>query len=223
MLNKLKNFILSLFIRFIYKRAIYKYFVKNILPYMRFTNKYARLDGLEFKELYRLLEVGDILFSIDRRKGSAAIIGGDWSHAALCVQKDETGIEVVEMVGTGYREVTFFDFCKEADEVAIKRCIDWDKEYIARVVQEARSHKNAPYDVEFLFKNYAGNKSGSIEALYCSEHVFISDVDRRLDVDLTDLLGVGHLYLSPTGLYNAKNCVLVKRSKYLGKEKLTQS
>jgi hypothetical protein len=213
MFSKVKTFILALFIRFIYNLKVYKFFVRRVLPKLRFTNNYTRLDGLEFKEMYRLMQEGDIVFSIDRKKGSAAIIGGEWSHAAICIAKNESGIEIAEMVGTGYREVTFFDFCKEADEVAVKRCIDWDPDYIKVVIEEARSHNKAPYDVQFLFENYAGKGSGKVEALYCSEHVYISDVKRILDVDLTDLMGIGHMYLSPTGLYNAKNCVLVMRSK----------
>jgi len=48
-----------------------------------------------------------------------------------------------------------------------------------------------------------------VKALYCSELVYQSDFERRLDVNLEDLAGLGRKYISPDGLYKAKNVRVV--------------
>jgi hypothetical protein len=48
-----------------------------------------------------------------------------------------------------------------------------------------------------------------VEALSCSELVYEADFERRLDVNLEDVVGMGQLYISPTGLWHSTNTSVV--------------
>lgn len=187
-------------ILFLMDTAPYRWFIQKVVPKIRFSLGYTKLEGVEFKEGYSRLRKGDIILSVDYSKGTTSIIGGEWAHASLCVARDEVGPEIVEMVADGYKEVTFFDICKEADRVAIIRCDDFDPEYIENVlIPKALSFSGTPYDIKFQFES-------GLKALYCSELVYEADVEKRLDVNLEDLMGLGRKYLSPTGLWKSGNC-----------------
>jgi len=88
------------------------------------------------------------------------------------------------------------DLFRENDRIVVLRCRDWDEEYTAKVIENCKSFKNAKYDTDFRL---------GIKALYCSELVYLSDSEKRLQVSLDDLGGIGREYISPTGLYKAKN------------------
>jgi hypothetical protein len=104
------------------------------------------------------------------------------------------------MTHKDFTKSTFADMCFEADRVAIIRCSDWDKDYIKKVTGNIKAQQHAKYDVEFSLDN---------EFLYCSELILLADEEKRLDVDLEDLEQLGREYLSPTGLWNAKNVTVV--------------
>ena len=124
------------------------------------------------------------------------MIPGDIAHAALCIARD-CEWEISEMTHTNYTRSAFFDICKESDRVVILRCKDWDQKYIDAVVEKCKSFQDATYDISFEM---------GIKALYCSELVYQADFERRLDVKLDDIVGLGQKYISPTGLLKAKNC-----------------
>jgi len=187
----------------------YGWLLKHVIPYIRFTTYYTSLRGAKYREGYERLQPGHILLTLDRKKLTSLLIPGGFAHAALCVSKLSTNdrpavspddYEVAEMTHTDYTRSFFFDICKEADRVVILECTDWDPEYTAKVIAKCLEFHDAVYDVQFDF---------GIKALYCSELVYQADFERRLQVNLEDLAGLGREYISPTGLRNAKNVRVV--------------
>lgn len=180
----------------------YSWLVMNVVPYVRFSTYYTKLKGYHYKRGYAVLKKGDILLTIDEKKLTTVLIPGEFSHAALVVDKGaEVEWEVSEMTRTDYTKSTFFDICKEADRVVILRCKDWTQEYITdKVIPAAKALQDAKYDVQFKL---------GVQALYCSELIYEADVDKKLKLDLSDLAGIGRPYISPTGLYKAENVEII--------------
>ncbi len=179
--------------------SIYQNFVLKVLPFIRFSTYYAKLRGKQFRPAYELLQPGDIIFSTDRAKLSTMLIPGEWSHAALVVDKG-VDWEISEMTHTNYTKSHFFDFCKTSDRIAIMRCKDFDPTYIEKMIALCKTFDGAKYDADFTL---------GVKALYCSELVYQADFEKRLQVNLEDLAGLGRPYLSPTGLAKGKNLELI--------------
>lgn len=179
--------------------ALWRWILLKVVPYIRFSVYYTKLRGVQYHKGYRKLRPGDIILSTDNRKLTTFIIPGMFTHASLCVSLD-TKFEVAEMTHLGYTESCFFDICKEADRVVILRCRDWDSEYTAKVIEACKNLDGTPYDTAFNL---------GVSELYCSELVYESDIERRLDVDLSDVHGLGTKYISPDGLYLAINTMIV--------------
>lgn len=180
--------------------SVYNNFVLKVLPYIRLSLYYTSIRGWQYRRGYQLLQDGDIFLSYDKKKLSTFIIPGQFSHAGLCVGKGEQW-EISEMTQKDYTKSTFFDVCKEADRVVIIRCKDFDPEYIKHtLIPACKNLSDAKYDAAFEL---------GVQALYCSELVYQADVEKRLKVDLSDLAGLGRPYLSPDGLFKAKNCELI--------------
>ena len=167
----------------------------KVIPYVRFTTYYTSFRGWKYQRGYALLQPGDILVGVDKKKLTHLLIEGTFSHAIQCVAKG-TEFECAEMTHHNFTRSCFFDICKEADRVVILRCRDYDAAYIEKVIAACLSHADATYNVTFEL---------GIPALYCSELIYISDVEKRLQVSLADLAGLGRPYISPDGLYQAKN------------------
>lgn len=178
---------------------LYKWLLSDVIPYVRFTTYYTSFKGKAYHQGYKLLEPGDIILTHDRKKLTSWLIPGTLTHAGLCVGKNGLW-EVSEMTHEDYRKSCFFDLCKEATRVVIVRCKDWDAEYIKKVIRKCESFSEARYDVAF---------SLGIEALYCSELIYESDFERRLQVNLEDLAGLGKPYISPMGLFHAENVDII--------------
>ena len=171
----------------------------RLIPSIRFTTNYTSLRGWKYQRGYKLLKPGDILLTIDHHKLTTILVPGLFSHAAMCVAKGDEW-EVSEMTNTDYTYSCFFDICKESDRVVIMRCKDFDEEYTKKVVNKCKSFKGTKYDVEFNL---------GIKALYCSELIYHSDFEHRLHVSLEDIASIGREYISPTGLFKAKNVDVV--------------
>lgn len=201
------------FFRWLATTKFYNLILEDVVPYIRFSSYYTSMKGWKYKRGYALLKEGDIILTLDKKKISTLIIGGDWAHAALCVAKSEKEeFEIAEMTHTNYTKSTFSDLCYEADNVAIIRCKDWDEEYTKKVIEKCRSLDSAKYDNAFtLTRDSKGPNPDAF--LYCSELVYESDFERRLNVNLEDLEDLGRLYISPTGLWNAKNIDIIWESK----------
>jgi hypothetical protein len=149
--------------------------------------------------VYDAIQPGDIILSVDDKKLTTFLIGGEFSHAAMCVSKDKKW-EVSEMTHTDYTKSTVSDICYEASRVVVLRCRDFDEKYTQAVVDKCKSFDGVPYDNMFEL---------GVEALSCSELVYEADFERRLDVNLEDVVGLGQLYISPTGLWNSINTTIV--------------
>jgi hypothetical protein len=218
------------FVLWLMSTSAYKFALKNIIPYIRFSVYYTSLRGDKYHAGYNLLLPGDIICTTDNKKLTSLLIPGVFSHAALCVSKGtklgissiglqpigviQTPFEIVEMTHTDYTKSHFFDICKEADRVAIFRCYQWSPAETEAVIKAALSLEGAKYDSSF---------SLGVEALYCSELIYQADkiaTGGTLAVNLDDFAGIGRKYLSPDGLASALNvkCVYdsagVMTSKY---------
>lgn len=178
----------------------YEWLLFNVIAYIRLSIYYTTMRGWKYMRGYKLLKPGHIILTTDRSKLSTLIIGGEFAHSGLCVAKDSE-FECAEMTHENYSHSTFADMCFQADRVVILECLDWDEKYINEVlIPTCLSFQDAKYDGRFTL----GNKF-----LYCSEMVYESDKERRLKVNLEDLILLGKPYLSPTGLYKAANVKVV--------------
>jgi hypothetical protein len=180
----------------------FKWLLLHVIPYIRFTTYYTSLRGWKYHAGYKFLKPGHILLAKDKRKLTTVLIGGEFTHAALCVGLRSQGdfFEVAEMTHTNFTKSDFFDICKESDRVMILECIFFDPPYIEKVIEKCLSFHNATYDTAFQL---------GVEALYCSELVYQSDFEFRIGANLEDLAGLGRPYISPTGLLKAPNVKIV--------------
>lgn len=178
----------------------YSWLLKHVIPYIRFTTYYTSLRGAKYKAGYAKLRAGHIILTLDKKKLTSMLIPGGFAHAALCLNKAAGSYEIAEMTHTDYTKSYFFDICKESDRVVILKCTDWDAEYTKQVIAKCRTFEDAVYDVKFGF---------GVKALYCSELIYQADFEKRLQVNLEDLAGLGREYISPTGLFKAQNVKVV--------------
>jgi hypothetical protein len=188
--RKLVNWVMS--------TQFYKYLLKHVIPYIRFTTYYTSLRGKKYHLLYNQLQAGDVLLTIDRKKLTTVLIPGDFSHAAMCVSKDGTW-ETSEMTHDDYTKSTFFDICKESDRVVIMRP-NLSQHQIDDAISKCKSFEESKYDSSFDL---------GIKSLYCSELIYQSYANNTLKANLEDFVGLGRPYISPTGLYNSKNLELI--------------
>lgn len=177
----------------------YSWLVMNVIPYIRLTTYYTSLRGWKFYRGYKLLEPGHILLTIDRQKLTTFLVPGEFTHAALCVAKGAE-FEIAEMTHHHFTYSNFFDICKESDRVVILRCTKFDESYTNQFIQRCLSFKDASYDTSFKL---------GVKSLYCSELIYQSDFERRLQVDLSDIAGLGQPYISPDGIFKSPNVEIV--------------
>jgi len=177
----------------------YQWFLLGVIPYVRFSFSYTSIRGWQYYQGYNRLKPGHILLTTDKWKLTSLLIPGEWSHAALCVGKDRP-CEIHEMTHHAFTQSLFFDICKESTRVAILRCTAWDDAYVPKVIEKSWSFIDTPYDTSFL---------PGPRMLGCSEHVYEADLERRLLVDTSDLLGLGMPYVTPDDIYRAKNVEVV--------------
>lgn len=176
----------------------YRHLLMNIIPYVRFSLYYTDMTGVKYNALNKVMQPGDVLLCIDKRKLTTKLIPGEFSHAAMCVSNDGVW-ETSEMTHNDYAKTCLFDICKESDRVVILRP-QLDQSTINSAIEKCKSFHEAKYDIEF---------SLGVEALYCSELVYESYVDNSLEADITDLAGLGKPYISPSGLYTARRLKIV--------------
>ena len=192
---------------YVTQTKIFRWLLSSVVPYIRFTTYYPKFSGRQYRNAYHLLSLGDILLCSDNRKLTTKLIGGELTHAALCVGKGDLVMwETLDMTHEDCRRGQFFDICKESDRVVILRCTDWDSAYISKVITKAQDFYDWGIQYDYSFKL-------GVKALYCSELVYEADVERRLKVKLDDVAGLGIPYISPTGLYNAENVKVIYDSK----------
>ena len=176
----------------------YKHMLMHIIPYIRFTTYYTKLNGKKYNAIYDIVEPGDIILTIDRKKLTTMLIPGEFSHAGMVVNKD--GIwETAEMTHNNYDKTCLYDMARQSDRIVVMRP-QLPLSVITKAIEKCKSFEGTNYDTHF---------SLGIEALYCSELIYESYEDNILGIDISDLLGLGKPYISPSGLYTAKNLRVV--------------
>lgn len=196
--------------------------LEKYVPYIRLTTYYPQLkQQLIYNTLYKDLRPGDILLQVDKKKLTTIGIGGEWSHVGICVAKGENKVEVVDMTHVGFRKTDFFTFCKEATRVAIIRVTDsrWTQEYNERFISRIWEEEGSEYNFTFRAKEKHDprkhgptNKDGvKVHKFnYCSQLPMVGDFEDIIDANWEDLAGLGVPYISPTGLWNAKNIQVIR-------------
>jgi len=184
---------------------LYAWLVKRVIPYIRFTTYYTSMRGKKYHKVYEAVEPGHIILTVDKRKLTTMLIPGEFAHAAVCVSKDKE-FEVAEMTHTDYTKSTVADVCFEADRVVVLKCTKFTKAYTKKFIKKTKSFEGVPYDDQFEL---------GVKALSCSELVWAADEEARIGASLEDIAGLGRPYISPTGLYQAKNVKVVIDTKDL--------
>lgn len=225
-LSDLKKFIYRHTMFWLMDTKLWYFVVMDVIPFLRLTVYYPKFNKFKYNTLYKLLEPGDILLMIDYRKVTSKLIGGDWSHAGVCVAKGEGITEIIDMTHEGFHETDFFSFVKESERLRIKRVVDpkWTPEYVQHFIANIWSFKGSGYNVSFRSWNENGeidprggkliNKNGDPihKAHYCSQLPTQADDQDVMQLDWEDLAGLGVPYISPTGLDLGKNLITVADS-----------
>ena len=178
---------------------IYHYLLKHVIPYIRISTYYTTMRGKTYHQVYSVIQPGDIILSVDNKKLTTFLIGGEFSHAAVCVSKDKQW-EVSEMTHTDYTKSCVSDLCYEATRVVVLRPTSFSPEYKKAFIEKTKSFDGVPYDNMFEL---------GVEALSCSELVYEADFERKLELNLEDVLGLGELYISPTGISKSERLTVV--------------
>lgn len=185
------------------KTKLYKWLLLKFLPGKRLTWKIPSIKGWKYHKGYELLQPGDIILSIDNRALTGAFIkflsGGQFSHGSVCVGKYPHP-EIAEMLAEGFCLNNFYDIIHEAERVVIMRALHWSQEYRQAFIDKVLSFKGIPYDVSFEL---------GVEAFYCTEEIYQGDFDKTLNFNLEDFAGLGRPYLSPQGVYECQNLVVI--------------
>jgi hypothetical protein len=143
------------------------------------------------------LQAGDIILSADKWKLTGLLIPGKVDHAALFIgHGTDQYPEIYEMTHKGFTKSHFFDTCKESDRVIILRCTDFEPWYVHEMISYIENYSHVGYDQMFEL---------GVEALYCSELIYVADFEKRGKYNLEDLVGLGRPYISPQGLLEVEN------------------
>lgn len=177
---------------------IWHHVLMKIIPYIRFSMYYTDFTGVQYNAINNVMQPGDVLLCIDKRKLTTKLIPGEFSHAVMCISNDGVW-ETSEMTHYDYEKSCLFDVCKQSDRVVLLRP-QLPLSIINKAIDKCKSFEDANYDVAF---------SLGVEALYCSELVYESYEDNTLGVNIDDIAGLGKPYISPSGLYKAKNLRVV--------------
>jgi len=222
MMKKLKVKFLLWFMQ----TKLYYFIMFKLFPSLRFSTGYTLIRGWQYWMLYQVLEPSDFVLIIDYSTATGMAIrrvtGGQFSHAAMCVEKNSVW-EISEMLGSGYTKSTFYDLCREADRVVILSSDLWDEKYKKAMVElcKCEEFQRAEYDVWYDMMNDRKVKTerGSLNVpiLACSELCYRSDFENRVKFDLEDVCGIGKPYISPQGLYDGKGMKVKADSKLLKK------
>jgi hypothetical protein len=170
---------------------LYNWAMRWVVPRIRFTWHHAKLPDWKIRRGLTRLEAGDITLTYSRWQLTSMCIPGDLTHAALCVH-GPFGSKFAEMVSTGWRSNDFIGVC-EASRVVILRCTDWDVAYIQQVINKCESFEGTRYDRQFGLSSWL---------LSCAEMIWHSDVEKRANVELSDLLGL-RKYITPNDYHVA--------------------
>ena len=178
---------------------VYTWLVKSVIPFIRLSTYYTSMRGWKYHKVYAAIKPGHIVLTTDKKKLTTFLIPGEFAHACVCVSKDKL-FEIAEMTHLDYTKSTVSDVCYEADRIVVLKCSKFDRKYTREYIRKIKSFEGVPYDDQFEL---------GVKALSCSELVWAADTEERLGASLEDIAGLGRDYISPTGIYNAKNVEVV--------------
>lgn len=183
------------FLLWLMSTRFYKFLLKYVIP--EITIFHGPGPNWVVKEsLRRTMLPGDVLLSKSSFHLTNLLIGGRFSHGAMVISTDK----IAEMKANDFDLTDVNKFCEGATRIALLRLKPFDENYANQMANTAMSFSNAQYDTSFTL---------GVESLYCSELCFQSDIENRMDVDLSDLVGMGRPYVSPEGLYSAKGLQVI--------------
>lgn len=164
----------------------YRFVLRYVIPEMKILHGVGPSYPVK-QNIRDIMQAGDIILSKSKYRLTNILIGGNFSHAALVVGPDR----IAEMSAKDFDVVNVDHFCEGCSSIMLLRLKNLSGEYGERMAKRCMSFDNALYDLGF---------SLGVEALYCSELVYQSDYEKRLQCDLSDLVGMGREYISPDGL-----------------------
>jgi uncharacterized protein YycO len=168
----------------------YRFLLKYVIPQIQFFH--ATGPNYHVKETIRnTMRAGDVVLTKSSFHLTNLLIGGRFSHAAIVVGKDR----IAELTANGFDVRSVDEFSKHCTKISLLRIHPDDQLYATQMAVNAMGFSDRDYDYRFTL---------NVDALYCSELVYQSDTEKRLQCDLTDLVGMGCPYISPEGLYQAK-------------------
>lgn len=168
----------------------YRFLLKYVIPQIQFFS--ATGPSYSFKEsMRRTMRAGDVVLTKSSFHLTNLLIGGRFSHAAIVVGPDK----IAEMTSNDFDVRSVDEFSKHCTKISLLRLHTNDQAYATQMAINAMSFSDRDYDYRFTL---------GVDALYCSELIYQSDTEKRLQCDLTDLVGMGTQYISPAGLYDAK-------------------
>jgi hypothetical protein len=141
-------------------------------------------------------KTGDLFFGYRKGQLSNIFLPGQVTHVGIL---DKRKMKILEYNSKkGFNIVSIGDFCKRYTFVSVKRCTDFDYEYARNVIYRflKMGYKHRDYDVTFAFDN---------NAYYCSEAVYVADVEERIKCYIEDLFELNWSYISPQRLYESEN------------------
>ena len=186
------------------KTAPYKYFVRHVLPKMQWRKKRYSKSYMNFKYLQLVQELnvhfkdvryapGVVISTRDSSRVSGLVVPTDLDHTALisCWDEKESDFKIVQALADGVVETYLQDLLVDCEGFVAHVGAKWGYDYRLHMVEIARSFIGKPYDSEFQF---------GVEALYCSEIVYLADKEKIVKYDTSDLAGIGTKYISPKGI-----------------------
>lgn len=178
------------FILWLMSTRFYRFLLKYVIPQIQFFH--ATGPNYAMKQAIRnSMRAGDVVLTKSGFHLTNLLIGGEFSHAAVVVGPDR----IAELTANGFDVRSVDDFSKHCTKISLLRLHPDDQAYATQMAINAMSFSDRDYDYRFTL---------NVDALYCSELVYQCDTEKRLQCDLTDLVGMGCPYISPEGLYAAK-------------------
>jgi len=160
-----------------------------------FVETFNAKDVLQVRSA--LTQDGMLIFGNKKGTLMGLCVPGEYSHVGVYDRR--LGL-IYEMVSSGFQTTTVASFVTRYSSVAVTRCSGFTSAYAFKFIRNIMVYKGVPYDSAFNF---------SVESLYCSELVYRADVNHVIKCSTEDLLGLGKKYISPMGIFNAANMLLV--------------
>lgn len=192
--------------RFAMRSDLWEWLLRNFIRKIRFTWAYTKMTGKVYRAVRKVIQPGDLIVTIDEKRGSSIGTPGKWAHGAIyCGPKGQ----VAEMTDEENRPMfaDLLDVCFHADHVAVYRCPDWTPEYVRDVIiPNCRLLAGRQYDRQFSLEPEADGT----QPVYCFEAWRVVDPEGRLK--LKEVTVLGEPAILGESLTQAENAICVFNS-----------